>query len=95
MKCIHCQGPMSRAHAPFQIDRNGHHLAFDTVAAWICSQCGEPYFEEREVDAIQNVVQVVADLAIPHGAETTASSQSVSGDGGTPMLRGKVRPKSS
>jgi len=27
------------------------------VPAWICSQCGEPYFEEKEVEEIQAAIQ--------------------------------------
>ena len=34
--------------APFHADRNGYHLVFDTVPAWVCDQFGEAYFEERE-----------------------------------------------
>ena len=56
MKCMHCQGEMERATAPFQIDRKGYHLTFEAVPAWVCSQCGEPYFEEREVTHIQEAI---------------------------------------
>jgi hypothetical protein len=28
----------------------------EAVPAWICEQCGESYFEEKEVDAIQDLV---------------------------------------
>jgi len=28
----------------------------DEIPAWVCSQCGEVYFEEPEVDAIQEVI---------------------------------------
>jgi len=51
--CIHCHGKMSRSIAPFHVDRTGYHLSFDTIPAWVCNQCGEAYFEEREVSAIQ------------------------------------------
>lgn len=47
---------MERGAAPFHIDRKGYHLLVDAVPAWVCSQCGEVYFEEDEVDAIQEVV---------------------------------------
>ena len=30
---------------------------FDTVPAWACDQCGEAYFEEREVIAIQSAIK--------------------------------------
>ena len=57
MKCIYCHGKMNRSKAPFHVDRNGYHLVLDTVPAWVCHQCGEAYFEEREVDAIQSVIK--------------------------------------
>ena len=59
MKCIHCQGEMKTGTTPFHIDRNGCHLMLDRVPAWICEQCGEVYFEEQEVDAIQELIKAV------------------------------------
>ena len=59
MKCIHCQGAMERKSAPFQVDRKGYHLMFDAIPAWVCSQCGEVYFEETEVEAIQAVLRTL------------------------------------
>ena len=50
---------MRRSTAPFHIDRSGYHLALDAVPAWVCGQCGEPYFEEREVDAIQGATRAL------------------------------------
>ena len=63
MKCIHCQGQMRQATAPFHIDRKGCHLMLDTVPAWVCEQCGEAYFEEREVDTIQDLVRSIESKA--------------------------------
>ena len=59
MKCIHCQGDMKRGKVPFHVDRKGCHLMLDAVPAWVCVQCGEPYFEEREVDTIEDLVASV------------------------------------
>ena len=59
MKCIHCQGEMKRGLAPLHIDRTSCHLILDAVPAWVCQQCGEPYFEEKEVDAIQDLIKSV------------------------------------
>ena len=59
MKCMHCQGEMKKGVTPFHIDRKGCHLTLDKVPAWVCTQCGEPYFEEAEVDAIQDLIQSV------------------------------------
>jgi YgiT-type zinc finger domain-containing protein len=50
---------MTRGKAPFHIDRRGVHITLDDVPAWVCSQCGEPYFEEHEVDVIQDLIECV------------------------------------
>ena len=50
---------MHRGSAPFHVDRDGCHVVLDSVPAWICQQCGESYFEEREVDAIQALIRSV------------------------------------
>ena len=63
MKCMYCQGEMERASAPFHIDRKGVHLSLDRVPAWVCRQCGEPYFEEKEVNSIQAILHAVDDAA--------------------------------
>ena len=59
MKCIHCKGQMLYKTAPFQINRKSYHLMLEAVPAWVCSQCGEEYFEETEVDAIQDVLKLL------------------------------------
>jgi YgiT-type zinc finger domain-containing protein len=59
MKCMHCKGRMKRGKAPFEIEKNGYRLRLERVPAWICSQCGEIYFEEGEVNSIQRVIQAV------------------------------------
>jgi len=69
MKCLYCKGQMKRGKAPFHLDRKGVHLSLDSVPAWVCEQCGEPYFEESEVDAIQAVLREV-DKNIPQLVET-------------------------
>lgn len=53
MKCLHCKARMYRGHAPFSLDRNGYHISWDAIPAWVCDQCGEALFEASEVDAIQ------------------------------------------
>ncbi len=69
MKCMYCQGKMERSVAPFHIARKGYHLQLDKIPAWVCSQCGEVYFGEEEVDSIQSVIRAVDEqlekLAVP------------------------------
>lgn len=50
---------MKQGKAPIHIDRDGCHITIDSVLAWICEQCGEPPFEEQEVDAIQDIIRAV------------------------------------
>jgi YgiT-type zinc finger domain-containing protein len=59
MKCMHCQGSMARATAPFHVDRTGYHLTLDAIPAWVCTQCGEAYFAESEVQAIQDIIRAI------------------------------------
>ncbi|MFN0117637.1 MAG: YgiT-type zinc finger protein [Elusimicrobiota bacterium] len=59
MNCIHCQGKMLKKTAPYHIDRQGFHVVIDVVPAWVCSQCGEVYFEESQVESIQNVIRAL------------------------------------
>jgi YgiT-type zinc finger domain-containing protein len=73
MECIHCKGQMKRGTAPFGLDRNGYHVSWDAVPAWVCTQCGESFFEAREVDLIQNALR---ELDRESAALSTAGSPS-------------------
>lgn len=59
MECFHCKGKMIKANAPYSVDRHGYHIAWDAIPAWVCTQCGEAFFEENEVDHIQKALQQV------------------------------------
>ncbi len=59
MECIHCKGQLERGRAPFSIDRAGYHLHWDSIPAWVCTQCGEPLFEGREVAHIQAAIAAI------------------------------------
>ena len=61
MNCIHCQGILNRGQAPLHIDRNSIHVTLDNVPAWVCEQCGEPMFDEQEVETIQELVKLLED----------------------------------
>jgi YgiT-type zinc finger domain-containing protein len=54
---------MKQGTAPLHIDRNGCHVTIDNVPAWVCQQCGEAYFEEQEVDAIQDLIRTIEQKA--------------------------------
>jgi YgiT-type zinc finger domain-containing protein len=46
MECFYCKGRMMKSNAPFSADRNGYHISWESVLAWVCTQCGEAFFEE-------------------------------------------------
>ena len=57
MECLYCKGQMEKGTAPLSIDRKGYHLHWEAVPAWVCTQCGEPYFESETVDSIQEALK--------------------------------------
>ena len=59
MKCHFCSEEMKKGKTTYTVNRHNYHLIIDDVPAWICSQCGEVYFEETEVDAIQEMIKSV------------------------------------
>ncbi len=59
MECFHCKGKMVKGNAPFSADRNGYHISWESIPAWVCSQCGEALFEENEVNHIQKALQQI------------------------------------
>ena len=59
MKCMYCQGKMEKATAPISISRKGYHIHWDAIPAWVCSQCGEAYFEAAEVEKIQGALSAL------------------------------------
>ncbi len=59
MECFHCKGKMIKKNAPFSADRKGYHISWESIPAWVCTQCGEALFEENEVHHIQKALQQI------------------------------------
>lgn len=59
MDCLHCKSKMKRGNAPFSVDRNGYHISWESIPAWVCPQCGETFFEENEVHHIQKALDKI------------------------------------
>jgi YgiT-type zinc finger domain-containing protein len=65
MNCLHCQGELQRGKTTYAVNRRGYHLIIDDVPAWVCTQCGEPLFDEQQVEAIQQIIRKMeADLPL-------------------------------
>ncbi len=61
MECLYCRGNMVKSSAPFNVDRNGYHITWESIPAWVCTQCGEALFEDKEVEHIQKALKKLDD----------------------------------
>ena len=59
MECSHCKSDLEPGRTTYTANRHGYHLRLDDIPAWICQQCGEPVFEERVVEAIQQLLMTL------------------------------------
>ena len=59
MNCHFCKGRLVRANVPYTLNRSGYHLVLDSVPGWLCTQCGERYYEEAAVDRVQEAVKTL------------------------------------
>lgn len=72
--CIHCQAILQRGTAPFAIRRDDYDLVLHHVPAWVCAQCGEPYFEESKVAAIQGILRKLDERVADLGNASTSAA---------------------
>jgi len=59
MKCLLCKGEMEKTAVSYTVDRKGYHLFIEKIPAYVCTRCGERYFEEKETKAIQNMIKAL------------------------------------
>lgn len=57
MECIYCRGKMVKGMTSYVVNRKGYHLVLDNVPAYICTQCGEPFFESKGVVLVQDMIR--------------------------------------
>lgn len=63
MKCLYCTGEMEKTKSTYTVNRNEYHLFIDKIPVYVCTHCGQRYFEEEEISAIQNMIgHLEADL---------------------------------
>jgi len=59
MECFYCKGTMEKGQTTYTINRKGYHIVIDHVPAYICKQCGEPYFESNGIRLVQEIIHEV------------------------------------
>jgi YgiT-type zinc finger domain-containing protein len=59
MECVHCRGNLAPGRVTYTAHRRRYLLLLDDIAGWTCQQCGEPVFEERVVEAIQQFLRTL------------------------------------
>jgi YgiT-type zinc finger domain-containing protein len=56
VECLYCKGRLTLGTTPFTLERNGYHVTWDAIPAWVCTQCGEPLFEASTVELMQEAL---------------------------------------
>lgn len=56
MKCLYCQAPVERGTTEVRVQRNGYQMSWQSVPAWVCTRCDQPYFEPGEVEMVRRAV---------------------------------------
>ena len=65
MKCDTCHIQMKQIKSVYIIERSGYRLMLQNVLAYVCPQCEAQYFDEAEIDAIQQMVEhLEADMEV-------------------------------
>jgi hypothetical protein len=62
MKCLYCQAPVERGTAEVRLNRNGYQLSWQSVPAWVCTRCDQPYFEPQDLEKVRRVEGAMARL---------------------------------
>lgn len=59
MECAYCKGQLKKSEAPFTVERADYQIHWNALPAYVCTQCGEPAFEENALQLIQKSVESI------------------------------------
>ena len=59
MECVYCKGKLKKSEAPFTLERPDYQIHWNGLPAYVCTQCGEPAFEERAIELIEKAVESI------------------------------------
>lgn len=75
-RCSECGGSLRRQPIEREFEREGVTVKLSGVNAWVCSNCGEVYFEPGGADRLAAAVECLFELAIAekqHRGKVSAS----------------------
>jgi len=64
MKCAQCGGKLTHQRTSYTIARSGYHLTVNDIPAWVCTQCGQPLFDDEQSATLERLI-----AALDAGAE--------------------------
>ncbi|MFS8085501.1 MAG: YgiT-type zinc finger protein [Acidobacteriota bacterium] len=64
MPCSECAGKLRRKTISQEFEREGVIVKISGIKAWVCSQCGEIYFEPGGADKFSQAVNCLFALAL-------------------------------
>jgi YgiT-type zinc finger domain-containing protein len=62
--CSECRGQLRRKKVSQEFEREGVKVKISGIQAWVCSQCGEIYFEPGGADRFSRAVNSLFALAM-------------------------------
>ena len=62
--CSECKGKLRRKTISQEFEREGAKVRISGIKAWVCSQCGETYFEPGGADRVAQAVNCLFALAL-------------------------------
>jgi len=73
--CMYCIGKMKRRKdMEFESYRPGHILVISGLSGYACDSCGEKYFDEKSVDAIERAVDRTENLPKVYGRKVSSNN---------------------
>ena len=59
MNCYYCQKKLKPKKTTYNINRKGYDVILREVSALVCQECGEVFYEEKNVKKIQSLIKEI------------------------------------
>ena len=61
--CEICKGLMEEELADYTLDIDGEQILIEDVPTWVCTQCDHSYVEEEVIEAVEDLLDHLDDVA--------------------------------